>query len=56
MQLSEWWDHPNSRNDLQLAVQMIADIEALWQTSERLTHRCMNHVEKGDAEEVACKY
>ena len=27
-------------NDLQLVVQMIADVEALWRTSEWLTQRC----------------
>ena len=37
MQLSHWCDPATSGNDLQLAVQMIADLEALWRTSESLT-------------------
>ena len=40
MQLSGWCVPATSGNDLHLVVQMIADVEALWRTSESLTQRC----------------
>ena len=40
MQSSEWDDTATTTNEMELAVERIADIEALWRTSERLTQGC----------------
>ena len=40
MQSSEWDDTATTTNEMELAVERIADFEALWRTSERLTQGC----------------
>ena len=40
MQSSEWHDTATTMNEMELAVERIADFEALWRTSERLTQGC----------------
>ena len=40
MQSSEGHDTATTMNEMELAVERIADFEALWRTSERLTQGC----------------
>lgn len=50
------WQEPITMNEMQLVLNKIAALEALWRTSERLTPSCINHGEKGGGEEAARKY
>ena len=40
MQSSEWQDPAKNMNEMELVVKKIADFEAIWRTSERLTPVC----------------
>ena len=40
MQSCEWHDPETTMNEMELVLKKIADFEALWRTSERLTQRC----------------
>ena len=40
MHSSEWNDPATTMNEMELAVEKIANFEALWRTSERLTQGC----------------
>lgn len=40
MQSSEWHNPAKTMDELELVVKKIADFEALWRTSERLTQGC----------------
>ena len=69
MQSCEWHDPETTMNEMELVLKKIADFEALWRTSERLTQRCSesssvsvspqtftelaSRIQQGDLEEAA---
>ena len=52
MQSYEWHKPATTMNEMELAVKKIADIEALWRTSERLTQRCSESSRVSDSQQT----